>query len=177
MMTLENIMRKCLDECIYTIKANAMRAGKVATGKTLRALEGRLRYEGSAIIGEIWGLKHTGALETGSAPAKRRGSDAERAAMVQAMKEWCAIRGLSAGMTDKQAENLAKYLSWYIKRYGSKLYREGGRRDIITPAIEATKTTLQNELGIYYEALVRSSVQDAFFKGHVDINGQSRYNN
>lgn len=176
MATLEQTMARLLDECIHTIKANAMRAGKVATGRTLNALEGRVRNEGNAIIGEIWGLKHTGALETGSAPARRSGSPTERTAMVQAMKEWCAIRGLSAGMTDKQAENLAKYLSWYIKRYGSKLYREGGRRDIITPAIEQTQKALEQELSLYFDTLLSKSLDDAFFKGHVDINGQSRYN-
>lgn len=174
MLSIEDTMTKCLDECIRTIKVNAIRAGKVATGKTLSALEGKIRTEGQAIIGEIWGLKYTGAMETGSQPARRKGSQSERDAMVEAMKEWCAIRGLSNGMTDKQATNLAKYLSWYIKRYGSKLYREGGRRDIITPAVEATKKKLKTELGIFFEVLLKTSVKDTFFKGHTDIYGQTR---
>ena len=71
--------------------------------------------------------------------------------MVRNLKEWATVRGLTVGMTDKQAENLAKYLAWYIKRYGSKLWREGGRRDIITPAIEATQRVLEERLGVFFE--------------------------
>jgi hypothetical protein len=135
----------------------------VATGRTLRALEVRVRNEGAAIVGEIWGRPFTGALETGSRPARRKGTAAERKAMVADMKEWCRIRGLTDGMTDKQAENFARWLSWYIKRYGSALFRKGGRRDIITPAVEATKNELAERLGAYYEQILTHDINNKFF--------------
>ena len=159
-MTIKDEIHKALDDCVTDIKRRSTQAGQVATGKTLRSLEVRVRNEGEAIIGEIWGRPYFGALETGSRPATRKGTAAGRASMVQSMKEWCRVRGLTDGLTDKQAENFARWLSWYIKKHGSKLYRKGGRRDIITPAVEATKNELTERLGAYYEQII---INDKFF--------------
>jgi hypothetical protein len=162
-MTIAGEIEKALTDCVNEIKRRSTQAGQVATGRTLRALEVRVRNEGAAIVGEIWGRPFTGALETGSRPARRKGTAAERKAMVADMKEWCRIRGLTDGMTDKQAENFARWLSWYIKRYGSALFRKGGRRDIITPAVEATKNELAERLGAYYEQQLTYDINNKFF--------------
>lgn len=163
MMTIAGEIEKALTDCVNDIRRRSTQAGQVATGRTLRALEVRVRNEGAAIVGEIWGRPFTGALETGSRPARRKGTAAERKAMVADMKEWCRIRGLTDGMTDEQAENFASWLSWYIKRYGSALYRKGGRRDIITPAVEATKNELAERLGAYYEQQLTYDINNKFF--------------
>jgi hypothetical protein len=163
MMTIAGEIEKALTDCVNDIRRRSTQAGQVATGRTLRALEVRVRNEGAAIVGEIWGRPFTGALETGSRPARRKGTAAARKAMVADMKEWCRIRGLTDGMTDKQAENFARWLSWYIKRYGSALYRKGGRRDIITPAVEATKNELAERLGAYYEQQLTYDINNKFF--------------
>ena len=163
MATIEDMMRKALDDCVADIKRRSTQAGQVASGRTLASLEVRMRREGESIIGEIWGRPFFGALETGSRPARRRGTTASRQAMVADMKEWCRIRGLTAGMTDKQAKNFARWLSWYIKRNGSALYRKGGRRDIITPAVEATKNELTERLGTYFEQLITHDINNKFF--------------
>lgn len=160
-MDIEGEIRKALTDCVGDIKRRHVQAGQRATGRTMNALEVRMRREADAIVGEIWGMPYTGAWETGSRPARRKGTAASRESMVQNLKEWCKIRGLA--VDDKQAERLAKYLAWYIKRYGSKLYRNGGRRDIITPAIEATKQTVEQQLGLYYEQLVTKTIDNNFF--------------
>lgn len=162
-MTIAGEIEKALTDCVNDIRRRSTQAGQVATGRTLRALEVRVRNEGAAIIGEIWGRPFTGALETGSRPARRKGTAAERKAMVADMKEWCWIRGLTAGLTDEQAENFASWLSWYLKRYGSALFRKGGRRDIITPAVEATKNELAERLGAYYEQQLTYDINNKFF--------------
>lgn len=160
-MDIEGEIRKALNDCVGDIKRRHIQAGQRATGRTMNALEVRMRREADAIIGEIWGMPYTGAWETGSRPARRKGTAASRESMVQNLKEWCKIRGLA--VNDEQAQRLAKYLAWYIKRYGSKLYRNGGRRDIITPAIEATKQTVEQQLGIYYEQLITETIDNNFF--------------
>ena len=160
-MDIENTIRQALNDCVSDIKRRHVQAGQRATGRTMNALEVRMRREADAIVGEIWGMPYTGAWETGSRPARRKGTAASRESMVQNLKEWCKIRGLA--VDDKQAQRLAKYLAWYIKRYGSKLYRNGGRRDIITPAIEATKQTVEQQLGLYYEQLVTETIDNNFF--------------
>lgn len=161
MAEVEDIMRRTLEDCVYDIRRRHVEAGQRVTGRTMDALEARVRREGTTIIGEIWGLPYTGAWETGSRPARRRGSDEERRAMIRHLREWADIRGLTAGMTDSQAQHLASYLAWYIKRYGSRLYREGGRRDIITPAVEAAKATLAERLGAFYD----TEINNMFFNG------------
>lgn len=160
-MDIEGEIRKALTDCVGDIKRRHVQAGQRATGRTMNALEVRMRREADAIVGEIWGIPYTGAWETGSRPARRKGTAASRESMVQNLKEWCKIRGLA--VNDEQAQRLAKYLAWYIKRYGSKLYRNGGRRDIITPAIEATKQTVEQQLGIYYEQLITETIDNNFF--------------
>lgn len=160
-MDIEGEIRKALNDCVGDIKRRHIQAGQRATGRTMNALEVRMRREADAIVGEIWGMPYTGAWETGSRPARRKGTAASRESMVQNLQEWCKIRGLA--VNDEQAQRLAKYLAWYIKRYGSKLYRNGGRRDIITPAIEATKQTVEQQLGIYYEQLVTETIDNNFF--------------
>lgn len=162
-MTIADEIEKALTDCVNDIKRRSTQARQVATGRTLRALEVRVHREGVNVIGEIWGRPFTGVLETGSRPARRKGTAQSRELMIQNLKEWCAIRGLSNGMTDKQATNLARYLAWYIKRYGTKLYRQGGRRDIITPAVEATKKTVEQQLSLYYEQLITEQIDNNFF--------------
>lgn len=161
MKDLYVVMQEALRDCIADIRRRSTQAGQVATGRTLRALEVRMRIEGGNIIGEIWGLPYTGALETGSRPAKPKYQGKPSREFVASMKEWVKVRGLA--LNDKQAQQIAFYLAWYIKRYGTRLYREGGRRDIITPAIEATKRTLEDRLGVYYEQLVTGAIDNNFF--------------
>lgn len=166
--SLQDEMRKALDSCIADIRRRHIQAGQRATGKTSAMLEARVRREGLTLIGEIWGFRYTGAWETGTRPARRRGSQTEREEMVQNLKEWCVARGLTEGMNDKQATNLAKWFAWYIKRYGSKLYREGGRRDIITPAVEMTKQLLADRAVRVFE-LEMSRAFDEMERAHRNL--------
>ena len=162
-MDIYGIIQGALNDCVNDIKRRSTQAGQVASGKTLRALEVRMKVEGERIIGEIWGRPYTGALETGSRPASKSGREIERKAMVVALAEWMQIRGLTNGLTDQQRKTAAEHLAWYIKRYGTQLYRQGGRRDIITPAIEATKKVLDDRLGLYFEQLMTTNIDNQFF--------------
>ena len=87
-MTIADEIEKALTDCVNDIKRRSTQAGQVATGRTLRALEVRVRREGVNVIGEIWGRPFTGVLETGSRPARRKGTATARQAMVADMKEW-----------------------------------------------------------------------------------------
>lgn len=164
-MTIADEIEKALTDCVNDIKRRSTQAGQVATGRTLRALEVRVRREGVNVIGEIWGRPFTGVLETGSRPASRasRNPKLTRKVMAVDLAEWMRIRGLTNGLTDEQRKHAAEHLAWYIRKYGSALYRKGGRRDIITPAVEATKNELTERLGAYYEQLLTSDINNKFF--------------
>ena len=164
-MTIADEIEKALTDCVNDIKRRSTQAGQVATGRTLRALEVRVRREGVNVIGEIWGRPFTGVLETGSRPASRasRNPKLTRKVMAVDLAEWMRIRGLTNGLTDEQRKHAAEHLAWYIRKYGSALYRKGGRRDIITPAVEATKNELAERLGAYFEQLLTSDINNKFF--------------
>lgn len=166
MKDLYVVMEEALRSCIEDIRRRSEQAGQVVTGKTLRALEVRMRIEGGNIIGEIWGRPYTGALETGSSPARKASQNPKLTQKIMAanLAQWMRIRGLATGMNDKQLKLAAEHLAWYIRRYGTELYRKGGRRDIITPGIEATVKTLTDRLGIYYEQLVIGAIDNNFFR-------------
>lgn len=154
-MDLYQTIQRTLQDAVDDIKRRSTQAGQVATGRTLRALEVRMKAEGQEIIGQIWGRPFTGALETGSRPASKASHNPKLTQKVMAVNlaQWMRVRGLSSDLTDKQLKQAAEHLAWYIRRYGSKLYREGGRRDIITPAIESTKKVLVERLGMDFENL------------------------
>ena len=162
-MDLYGIIQRELNTCVDDIKRRHVQAGQRATGKTMNALEVRMRQESGRIIGEIWGMPYTGAWETGSRPASRRGDEMARRMFVQNLKEWMEIRGLTNGLTDKQKDTAAEHLAWYIKHYVSALWRKGGRRDIITPAIEATTKSLEQYFELYFEQLLTGQMTDNFF--------------
>lgn len=143
MQNINIILESAINEAIAEIKSASQAAGQVATGKTLRSLEGRVEVSQTGYTAMILGRKYFGALETGSGPARRKGTDAERREFIESLKEWCRVRGFtSGGLSDEQYERLAKWLAWRIKKYGTQLYQKGGRRDVFTPAVDKLTANL-----------------------------------
>lgn len=162
--TISEAIGKELQRCVDDIKRRHVAAGQVATGKTLRSLEWRLRKEGTRYIGEVLGRPFFGALETGSRPARRRGTDEERREFVRSLTEWCRVRGFpSSGLTAEQYERAANWLRWYLVKFGSKLYRSGGRRDIFTPAVEMLTKNVSDHLSLYYDELIKAEITNNFY--------------
>lgn len=157
---LAGILDGLLADMVQGIKHNARMAGKVASGRTLASLH----YEvdpltDGAVEATLWGRKFFATLETGRGPARRRGSDAERARWQATMKEWCRIRGFPAsGLTDAQYERAAAFLRWYINKHGDRLYREGGRHDIFTPEVETFRARLGEQMFSLAQATIRDTL-------------------
>lgn len=161
MENINVILQDAVNEAIAEIKANSRSAGQVATGKTLKSLEGRVEVSQSGYTAMILGRKYFGALETGSGPARRKGTDAERRQFIDNLKEWCKVRGFTrSGLSDEQYERLAKWLAWRIKKYGTTLYQKGGRKDIFTPAVDKLTATLLNSLSsLFAQQIVNDFTQ------------------
>lgn len=166
MTSIQEYLEEALNLTIADIKRRHVAAGQKVTGRTMNALEARVRAEGNRYIGEIWGRPFTGALETGSAPARKRGTEEERQRFIKQLAEWCRMRGFpEGGLTDEQYERAAKWLKWYIGKYGSRLYRSGGRQDIITPALQMLSNLMTERLSLYYNELMSETIDNNFFKG------------
>ena len=155
---LETIVRGALEKCISTIKENSTRAGQVATGKTLRSLEYPLQDKGTAYMARILGRPYFGSLETGRGPYA--GGKGDPSGFNERLIEWMKARNFNCRDEDEY-RRMANYLRWKINKFGTALYRKGGRKDIFTPAVADLTEFLEEELLIFFE----HAVEDMFTKG------------
>lgn len=156
---IETFVQHSLQSCIDEIKANSKAAGQVATGKTLASLEWKLEKQGEDYVAMILGRKYFGALETGR--GVYQGGKADIKAFNERLVEWFKARGIHSEMTDEQLYLEANRLRWYINKYGTKLYQRNGRKDIFTPAVEAFKETLAEQLLFFF----KKQIEDMFIEG------------
>lgn len=127
MNTIRKIFQKFGDESADIIRKNMTRAGQMASGQTARSLlteatDTRMKFSGPSYI---W------VLETGRGPRK----STQNANLESKILAWMKAKGVAPkrGQTLEQA---ARGITWYINKFGTKLFRDGGRKDIITPIFE-----------------------------------------
>lgn len=119
MNSITNAIEKFLDESMEIIKTNIDQSGQNASGETKGSLRVDMLNENR---GQLSGAKHIYVLETGRKPGKMP--------PVQKIIDWAKIRGF------ENAKGAGYAISKRIAEEGTKLYREGGRKDIITPIFE-----------------------------------------
>lgn len=141
MLSNSEIIRNELAILQQTIIANMKAANQTATGKTI-SMFGIENI--SETHGELVGAKWVGALENGSGPTKKRGTSSYED-LVTRWSEWIVAKGITVA-DEKALNRLAKFFIWYKSKFGTKLYRNGGRRDIYTPAIETLTSNLSNQI-------------------------------
>lgn len=141
-----------MTEFVKDVQANAAMQGKQVTGRTVKSMEGRVTAEENTVRGEMWAAPHIWTLDTGSAPARRRGTDAEREAFIQSLTEWCRAKSLPmGGLTQEQYRAFAKFLKWYIQKHGSWLYRNPAQQHkVIAPAMATLEDKLSARITVAY---------------------------
>lgn len=123
---------------VNEIRQNIKKAGKQATGKTARALSYTATARSLQVSGPAW----VWTLETGRGPY----SGGQKGGFAKRLEEWMVAKGVKP-FEGKTLSETARFLAWYINKFGSKLYRQGGRTDIITPVLdEANFIALNNRL-------------------------------
>lgn len=158
---MADIVDELMADMVQGIRHNARMAGKNVTGATLRSLHYAVQTEtDGGAEATLWARKFFSTLETGRGPARKKGSDADRARWQAAMKEWCRMRGFpQSGLEDEAYERAARFLRWYINRNGDALWRKGGRKDIFTPEIANFKARLRERL----MALSRATITETLY--------------
>ena len=137
-------------------------SGQSATGRTAQSLEARVKSENGVISGQLLGRPYAWALETGSRPARKKGTEAERQAFIRQLYEWCRARGLPDGAaSEEQRLRFAKFLKWHINKYGTRLYRRGGRKDVITPSLQRLEREVPPRVGSYYVSEIMAVLDGA----------------
>lgn len=139
LITPREILREELEALRLVIIANHEKAGQMASGRTEASLHAEVTEDG----GTLWGRYAFGVLETGRKAGKVPMNFT--AIIKQWMKDKCIQATPILYKTDRphkytpqeRGENsLAYMIARKIKRSGTRLYRQGGRSDIYSQAIE-----------------------------------------
>jgi hypothetical protein len=107
-------------DSVELIRNNMANAGQNASGKTSRAIEWKSPEPNKLIVD---GPKFVYVLETGRKPGKRP--------PVSPIKEWLEAKSIPVSGS---IDSAAWAISTAIGKKGTKLFQDGGRTDIITPA-------------------------------------------
>lgn len=120
MGAIQDILDKFGKETVQIIQDNLASTGTNATGRTSQSLRSVSTKDSVVVSGKAFIY----VVETGRRPGRRP--------PVSAIMEWLQTGKVSITGTIESAANA---ISFTIGKFGSKLFREGGREDIITPAI------------------------------------------
>jgi len=124
MGAIQDILQKFGDETVTIISDNMRSADQVATGETIGSLKSTATDTRLTVTGAPWIM----ALETGRRPRQ----STQDSGLASKLEKWIVAKGIPIRRTLEQD---AKGLAWFINKYGTKLFREGGRQDIVSPAV------------------------------------------
>lgn len=130
---IHKILKEELGSLKEAIRANMESAGQMASGRTADSME----VETSDTSGALTADRHFPVLELGSKPWARQYKRAPRF-FAEIISEWMTAKGLYGFSPYAVATT--------IMREGSKLYREGGRRDIYTDAIDECLSKIEERI-------------------------------
>jgi len=119
------ILSSYADTAVKQIQLNIQSTGTNATGKTSRSIHYTISDNGEKITLQILGRPYITSIETG----RKATPDYTKPSVqfVASIKEWVKAKGLPEG----SAYAIAKS----IHAKGTKLFREGGRKDIISSVL------------------------------------------
>ena len=128
------------EEAITEIRTRHIDAGQKASGKTAASLA----YEVTDSGGKITGRGYFATLETGRKPG------ATPKGFREIIKKWAVDKGIQVEPYEYKSDRPHKYTAQEaglnrfagavankIRKQGTVLFREGGRKDIYTPALDA----------------------------------------
>lgn len=146
---IEVMLAEVFEQAKRDIIANHERAGQVASGKTRDSLSVEVTSDTTSATATMYGRKYFAALETGSAPWKKQYKHPPKP-FVETIAKW---------MVDKGIEGVSAYLvARKIMREGSRLYRDGGRKDIFTPVMEDIEERIDAQLSSIFETITTKTL-------------------
>lgn len=133
-MTIREAIEKELDLVIKTTQDNLIKTGKNVTGKTAQSMRKEVKDDGPKIVGTVYVPKYFKVVETGRRPTPDKKPSRE---MLDNIREWANAKGLTKGAEWAIATT--------INKEGTKLWKEGGREDIFTPATDENAAQSMSE--------------------------------
>jgi len=107
------------------IRANMGQAGLNVTLKTANSLRIETKQEGTKVKMTLFGRPYFNTVRTGRKPTLEKKPSRD---MIANIAEWVAGRGLD--------EKAVWAIAVNINKKGTKLWQQGGRTDIVEPAID-----------------------------------------
>lgn len=143
------MLQEVFEQAKRDIIANHERAGQVASGKTRDSLSVEVTSDITSATATMYGRKYFAALETGSRPWKKQYKHPPKP-FVETIAKW---------MADKGIDGVSAYLvARKIMREGSKLYRDGGRQDIFTPAMQDAERKIDEQISALFERITLETI-------------------
>lgn len=130
-VSLVDILSQHGRSVVQDIRTNLDSTGTNATGKTSNSIQYAVTEDGTKTILWVYGRPFVFTVETGRGP-RRESKDHKT---VDRIREWMDARGIGTGLNEAQKEQKAKSITFLINKYGSKLHRKGGRKDIISNVV------------------------------------------
>lgn len=118
-------------ELINNIRANLGDSGTNATNKTSQSLRIEIKQEGTKFKLQLFGRPFFMTVQTGRRPSDKKPSRE----MIENLTEWVNARGID--------ESAVWAIATKIQQRGTRLWLEGGRDDIVNPAVD----TFINDVG------------------------------
>jgi hypothetical protein len=127
-----NVIQNQSINLVNNIRINLGRAGMFVTNKTQQSLRQEVKQEGTKYTVQVFGRPFFMTVQTGRRPTPDKKPSRE---MVENIREWMDARGID--------ESAAWAIATNINKKGTRLWREGGRTDIVDPAVD----TFVNDVG------------------------------
>lgn len=151
--SISNIITEELDILLSDVKTRLEQSGQVATGKTRDSFN---VYLSNPYTGVLEGAAYAGVLERGRGPAKGGGSSSN-SDFIENLKQWIVARNWVV-KDAKDLEQKAKFLKWYLNKFGSWAFRNNSRTDIFTTPIEQFKKRITERVSNYYTTQIDNQI-------------------
>lgn len=163
METIYSILSDELLDLQYRIAQNIIHNGQEATGKTIESLD--VKMDG-AYHGTLVGRKFFSALETGRGQTMTLTPSTPT--LQERIYEWLLAKGITAD-DGKSDLSLSWAIAKKIHKQGTKLFRDGGRKDVYSNEIPQTVTSIQNRVLEYFAAKAHTINEDVeqYYKSKV----------
>lgn len=122
---MQGIVERETIDLINNIRINLGRTGTNATLETSQSLRSEITKEGAITRMKLFGRPYFFTVETGRKPTP--GKKPSRL-MIERITEWTQARGIS--------EEAVWAIAVKIQEKGTKLWQNGGRDDIVPPAVD-----------------------------------------
>lgn len=158
MQTIKQIIFKNLSEFKYEIIDSLKREGTLISQKTKDKIEVTSSELGGSILVPLW----FPVFEKGRGP-RRSTKKASPIELWKIIYEWMEKRNMFKSTNINSRKWEAKHMTWYINKYGTKLFRSQTIRNIYSSKIDVFAAVIIEELSKHYitifELQIKSELQ------------------